>query len=377
MVQKSKKMIPIIKPDIDIKGSISEIKKVLESGILTKGKNVLEFEKNFSDFLGVKYALTTTSATTALHMSLVALGVKQGDEILVSDFTFPATANVIIQTGAKPVLVDIDSSTYNINLNDLKNKITEKTKGIIVVDAFGYPVDIDKIRETVGKDLFILEDSACAFGSIINKKKAGSNADISCFSFHPRKVLTTGEGGMIATNRKDLVDKILILRNHGGILNANGYYDFVEAGFNYRMTEIQAVLGINQLKNYKKILASRREKAKIYFKLLRKISAISLINEEKNVFWNFQSFIVLLDEKIDRGEVVKEMRKRGIETILGTYALHAQPLFRKYGYKAGDLFNSYKAFKQTLTLPLFDKLSEKEIKFIVENLSKVINNFSK
>lgn len=368
-------MIPLVSPKINFNGVKKEIKRILESGILTKGPKVKQFEEMISQYVGTKYTFATTSCTTALHLSLVALGIGPGDEVLVSDFTFPATANVVVQCGARPVFVDIDLDTYNIDLNDLERKITKKTHAIIPVDAFGCPVDMISIMKIAKKyKLFVVEDAACALGAEYKNKKSGSVGDVGCFSFHPRKSITTGEGGMIVTNNNKLAKRITILRDHGGVFSKKkGFYSFEMAGFNYRMTEIQALIGIYQMKNIDRIINQKRKLAKIYSKKLSDIKWISIPRDIPYGKHAFQSFVILLDKKINRNEVIKKMRKMGIETTLGTYALHAQPFFMKnYGYKPGGLKNSFEAFGRTLTLPLYIGLTEKQINYIFKSLKEII-----
>lgn len=367
-------MIKLIIPEIKFKDVAKELKEVIDSGILTRGPNVKKFEKAVASFVGTEYAFTTTSATTALHLSLTALGVKNGDEVLVADFTFPATANVVVQTGAKPILVDIDLNTYDIDFDDLKKKITKKTRAIIPVDAFGCPVDMKNILKIARKyKLFVIEDAACALGAEYYGKKCGSLGTTGCFSLHPRKSITTGEGGLITTNSKNLAQKIELLRNHGGDLNKSGYFTFKEAGFNYRMTEMQAVMGVIQMKKIKQIINRRRKLAKIYSKKLAQFNFLKTPNDPSYGKHIFQSYVVLLDEKINRDGVIKKMRDKGIETTIGTYALHAQPFYIKnYGYKPGDLKNSFEAFHKTLTLPLYSGLTVKQIDYIVDNLKSII-----
>ena len=324
-------MIPIIKPEINFQEIESELKEIFKSGILTKGPRVKKFEKIVAKYVGTKYAFATTSATTALHLSLAALGIGPKDEVLVADFTFPATANVVVQQGAKPVLVDISLDNYNIDKKDLERKITKRTKAIIPVDVFGSPVDMISIMKIAKKyNLAVVEDAACALGAEYKNKKTGTLGDTGCFSFHPRKSITTGEGGMVVTNNSELAKKISILRDHGGVFSKKkGFFSFEMAGFNYRMTEVQALLGIYQMKNIDKIINQKRNLAKIYSKILSNIKGVKLPQEMPYGRHTYQSYVVLLDKKINRNKVIKIMRKKGIETTLGTYALHAQPFLSK------------------------------------------------
>lgn len=366
------KKIPLIKPKINQKKLFTDLKEIIASGILTRGPYVALFEKKLADYLKVKYAFATTSCTTALHLGLVAGGIKTGDEVLVSDFSFPASGNVIVQVGAKPVFVDIDLETFNINLEDLRSKITSKTKAIMVVHAFGYPANMSEIMKIAKKHyLFVIEDAACAIGSKHKDQYCGAWGDVGCFSFHPRKVITTGEGGAIVTNNAEIARRIEILRNHGGIKAKVGM-DFIEAGFNYRMTEMQAAIGVEQITRLNKINKDRQKIAKKYQKLLKNVENITFQVEPEDGDFNFQSFVVLLSQNINRDAVIKKMAKNSIETTLGTYAMHAQGAFKKFGYKPGDLKNSYFAFKQTLTLPLYEDMTEREIDYIIKNLKSFI-----
>ena len=222
---------------------IEEIKKVLSTGYLTQGPKTAEFEKKVADLIGCRHAFAMSSCTTALHLALVVLGIKEGDEVLVADFTFPATANVVVQQGATPILVDIDLNTFTMNVNDMKRKMTNKTKAIIPVHAFGCSADMDPIMKLANQyGIPVIEDAACAIGTTYYGRYCGNLGTIGCFSFHPRKVITTGEGGMITTNDDELAERIHLLRNHGGVRSGR-WYTYEAAGFNYRMSDIQGAVG--------------------------------------------------------------------------------------------------------------------------------------
>lgn len=355
---------------------IRQIRQVFQSGYLTQGPKVEEFEKVVARYVDTKYAFTTTSATTALHLSLAALGIGRGDEVLLPDFTFPATANVVIQQGAKPVLLDIDLDTFTININDLKRKITPRTKAIIPVHAFGLSADMNPILKLAKENkLFIVEDAACALGTTYYGKKCGSLSTLGCFSFHPRKAITTGEGGMITTNDDKLAEKIKILRNHGGI-REKGRFRFVAAGYNYRMSDIAAAVGIAQMRRLNFILKKRKE---VVSSLLEKLKETERIRLPVIPEWGghvFQSFVVLLDERIDRDKIIQKMKEKGIETTIGTYALSTQPVFRKLltRKEISGLMNSNVAYKQSLTLPLYPKMKNADIKYIIKELKSAIRS---
>src|SRR5262249_37119272 len=332
---------------------ISEIRGVLDSGYLTQGPKVAEFERSVAGCVGTKYAFATTSATTALHLSLVALDVGPGDEVLVPDFTFPATANVVIQQGARPVLVDIDLETFTIDVDDLAEKITPRSKAIIPVHTFGLSADMGPILELADRHgLAVVEDAACAIGATYYGKPCGSLAETGCFSFHPRKVITTGEGGMITTSDDLLAEKIQLLRNHGGV-RQEGRFTFEAAGYNYRMSDILAAVGAAQMRKLDGLIRRKRELAAQLTEKLRGIDGVELHEEPGWGGHIYQSYVIGLDDRIDRDQVIGSMRQRGIETTLGTYALHAQLFFaRQNNYRPGDLPNSYRAYRQSLTLPL-------------------------
>jgi len=371
-------MIPLIKPDLSYADVAGDIEEVIKSGQLTRGRNVQEFERLIADYVGTKYAFTTTSGTTALHLSLVAAGVGEGDEVLVSDFTFPASGNVIVQCGATPILVDCRPGYFDMDMNDAENKITESTRAILAVDPFGQPcnaIDLRKLSDEHG--LFLLEDAACALGARSDTHICGAWSDAGCFSFHPRKVITCGEGGAITTDDDRLAEKIEILRNHGGLANEGVSLDFVDAGFNYRLSEVQAVLGIAQIRRIEDIIGRRREIAKQYLSKLQDIDFCKIPLTTEVHGCTFQSFVILLNDNIDRDVVILGMKEAGVETTIGTYAMHAQPFFAKYGYDPGDLPNSWRAQQQSLTLPLSYDLTFSDIDSIINCLFNQIESLNK
>lgn len=369
-------MIPIIKPDIAFEDVVDDFRAIIESGRLTSGPYVKKFEEYLSGYVGTRYAFSTTSCTTAMHLSLVAKEIGPGDEVLVADFTFPATGNVVVQTGAIPVLVDCRGDNFEMDLSDARAKLTKKTRAIIVVSPFGQPCHMaDVVRFGREHELFVIEDAACALGAQLDGRLAGGWPDVGCFSFHPRKVITAGEGGAIATNDPAIAEKILVLRSHGG-KSYDGLvgFQFKENGFNYRLSEIQAAMALEQLSRIEEILADRRRSAKTYMALLAEISEVAIPLTSLPQDCTFQSFVLMLDDDIDRNAVIGEMRECGIETTLGTYALHTHPAFSRFGYEAGDLPNSFKAQNQSLTLPLLANMPAETIDKIVSTLRGIIHS---
>ncbi len=276
------KYIPLVKPTFDSRKLAQDLANIARTGILTRGPYLAKFEQQLRNYLKVKYVFATTSCTTALHLALVAAGIGDGDEVLTSDFSFPATGNVIVECGAKPVFIDIDLEGLCLNLKDLEKKITSKSRTIMVVHAFGYPAKMNEIMRIARKNhLVVIEDAACALGSKHKTKFLGTWGDLGCFSFHPRKNITTGEGGAVVTNDKKIAEKIEILRNHGGV-KKNNHWEFVKAGFNYRLSELQAALGAQQMPKIDKITKERRKVACKYLAALEGVAELSLPQEPKD-----------------------------------------------------------------------------------------------
>lgn len=352
---------------------LEEISKVLSTGYLTQGPKTVEFEQKVAEYIGCKYAFAMSSCTTALHLSLVVLDVKPGDEVLVADFTFPATANVVVQQGAIPVLVDIDLDTFTVNVDDLHRKITPKTKAIIPVDAFGCAANYDSILKIAEEhNLPVIEDAATAIGTKYYDRFCGNLTTLGCFSFHPRKVITTGEGGMITTNDAQLAEKIKLLRSHGGV-RTGAWFQYEEAGFNYRLSDVLGAMGVAQMEKLPKLIEQKR---KLAASLSEKLSGIAGVRVPVEPKWGghiFQSYVILVDEGLDRDTIVEKMKARGIETTLGTYALHDQPFFqREFGYSVGQLPNSHAAFTRTITLPLYPQMSQSDLDLVADTLKAVI-----
>lgn len=353
---------------------LEEVEKVLRTGYLTQGPKVAEFEELVKKMIGVKYAFSTSSCTTALHLSLAALNIKPGDEVLVQDYTFPATANVVVQLGAIPVFVDINLDTFTIDLEDLERKLSPKTRAIIPVDTFGCSVDMDPINEMAARyNIPVLEDAACAFGTTYKDRYCGNLSAVGCFSFHPRKAITTGEGGMILTNDGQLAERIALLRSHGGV--RTGYwFEYEDAGFNYRMSDIQGAIGIAQMEKLPYILGRKTELARA---LTERLSAIKGIRTPVQPAWGghvYQSYVILVDETIDRDDLIHQMRSQDIECTIGTYACHDQPFFqRTYGYRTGELKNSHAAFTRSVALPFYPQQTDADLDRIQEALGQVIN----
>lgn len=361
--------IPLARPDVDFNEVADDIRAILDSGILTSGPYVARFEHAVAALVGVEHAVATTSATTALHLTLAALGVGPGDDVLVADFTFPATANVVVQLGARPILVDCAPGSFAIDPDVAESLMTPRTVAVIPVDPFGQPADLPRLDQLATRHgIALVEDAACALGAEIAGRPCGSWPVAGCFSFHPRKTVTTGEGGMVTTADAELAATLRRLRNHGGAPAAVGMC-FTDNGFNYRMSEIAAALGLAQLRRFDQILADRRRCASCYRELLGRVPGIAVPELPPDGHCTYQSFVVVLDANVDRDAVVHTLRARGIETTLGTYALHAQPAFARFGYRPGDLPNSWHYQRQSLTLPLLPGMADPDIEAVVDALA--------
>ncbi len=366
-------MIPIIRPDVSFAEAADELRAVLDSGMLSRGPKVVAFEKGIADRIGVSHAIATTSATTALHLSLAAVGIGPGDEVLVSDFTFPASGNAIVQAGAVPVMVDCLPGRFDLDPDDAAAKVTPRTKAIMPVDPFGQPAELAAVHALARTHgLTVVEDSACALGAVRGGVPCGAWPGVGCFSFHPRKVLTTGEGGMVTTNDPEIARRAALLRNHGGE-TVDGRATFVANGFNYRMGEIQAALGIVQMRRLDGILEDRRRTAALYMeRLAGALPEVAIPLSAPASDCTFQSFVVVLPETADRDAAIATLRGVGIETTLGTYAMHAHPAFARFGYRPGDLPNSHRMQARSLTLPLLPRMESAVVARVVDALKTAL-----
>lgn len=321
--------LPISEPSLSGKELEYVTDCITSNWISSAGNYVQQFESNFADYCEVKYAISVCNGTAALHLSMLALDIGPNNEVIMPDLTFIATANAVSYTGAKPVFVDIDRKTWNIDPYQIEASITDKTKAIIPVHLYGHPVDIDPIMKIAEKyNLYVVEDAAEAHGAEYKQKKVGSFGDMGIFSFYGNKIITTGEGGMITTNSKETANRLKILRDHG--MSSSKRYWHPVLGYNYRLTNIQAAVGVAQLEKIDNILFSKRKIAERYIKRLFGIKGITLPPNEvwaKNVYWLF-SIIIEDDFNITRDELIDHLSKHGIETRPFFPSLHTQPIYK-------------------------------------------------
>lgn len=385
-----RKMIPIAKPTLDERET-EAASKVILSGWLTQGPQVAAFEKEFAEIVGAPYACAVSNCTTALHLALLAVGVGQGDEVITVSHSFIATASVIRYCGATPVFVDIEQGGFNIDVQQIEHAITPKTKAILCVHQLGMPCDLRKIVE-IGKKhgIPVVEDAACAIGSEIQwgvewHKIGKPHGDIACFSFHPRKILTTGDGGMITTGSKELDAKVRLWRQHSmnvpdTVRHGSAqviFENYPEVGFNYRMTDVQAAIGREQLKRLPEILEHRRRIARLYAQRLRDIPGLGIPSEPAWARTNWQSYCVRLPAGADQRAVMQSMLDNGVSTRRGVMCAHREPSYPAGTYRAASyLSRSEAAQDNCIILPLYGQMTEADVKTVAEALEYALANTS-
>ncbi|MEM4202659.1 MAG: DegT/DnrJ/EryC1/StrS family aminotransferase [Candidatus Methanomethylicaceae archaeon] len=370
--------IPTIEED-----DLQAVCEALASGYLVQGPRVAAFEQAVADYVGVQHAVAVSNCTAALHLSLLALDTQPGDLVIVTAYSFIATANVIELCGAQPVFVDIQPDTFNMDPNRLEDVLkrlmsvretARRVKAILPVHTFGQVADMPAILELANRyELPVIEDAACALGATLHGRQAGTWGVMGCFSFHPRKAITTGEGGMVVTNDAGLARRLRALRNHGQDPESS-LPDFIMPGFNYRMTEFQAALGLTQMAKLDRIIAVRRRLAKHYDDLLKDTPLqIPVVAPGSQPV--YQSYVVLLPERAAayRSVIITHLKEQGIETTIGTWHMPLTTYFRRrYGYRSGDFPVAEQVSARSLTLPLYEALSSQEQCRIAASLLQII-----
>lgn len=368
--------VPFFSPYIDSFDKKTVV-KVLGSTLLTDGPQLLEFENKFAKFIGVKYAVGVSNATSALQLSLKALGIGPGDEVIVPDMTFVATANAVLLAGATPVLVDVDNSDMNISIESLKKSITSRTRAILPVHFAGKACQINEIQKIARSNkLFVIEDCAHAIGTKLYGKHVGTFGDAGCFSFYPTKNITTLEGGMIITNKKRISDFARSARNHGITKSLSQRYkskkpwdyDILEPGYNYRLDEVRAGLGINQLKKIINLNTLRKKAFEYYNERLSNKKGIEIPQTGMPDEHSFHLYIIKIEKEfnISRDEMYVKFLKTGIRTTVHYKPLHTFSLMKKGAKIYDELTNSKHLFQKILSLPLYPQISRKQQDLVID-----------
>jgi perosamine synthetase len=358
---------------------IKAVSDVLRSDFLTTGPKVEEFEKTIADYVGAKYAVAVSNGTAALHVACLAVGVKPGDEVITTPLTFAASANCVLYCGGTPVFADVDSKTYNIDPEDIEKKITSRTKGIIPVHFTGQPCDMDAIHAIAKKyNLWVLEDAAHALGAEYKGKKIGALSDMTEFSFHPVKHITTGEGGMVTTNNSELYERLKLFHTHGITHDANQmthnegawYYEQLELGYNYRITDFQCALGISQMKKLPMFLKRRREIAAQYDEAFKNCKAITVPYQAPFAKNAYHIYIIQV-KNMPRKEAYDKLKAAGLGVNVHYVPTYKFPYYQEHGYENVHCPNAENIYSKCITIPLFAKMTDTEVEYVIEQVLKL------
>jgi dTDP-4-amino-4,6-dideoxygalactose transaminase len=377
-----KRQITIAKPTLGDE-EWRALRDPITSGWMTQGPKVAAFQEAFAERHQVGHALATTSCTTAMHLILAALEIGPGDEVIVPAFTWVATANVVLYCGATPVFVDVDPATYNMDIDQAIAKITPRTKAILPVHLFGLCADMDALLDRA-KGIPVIEDAACAAGSECRGKPAGSKGTAAAFSFHPRKVITTGEGGMVTTQDETLADRMDCLRNHGAEVSEEQRHhgprpylmpDFKLLGFNYRMSDLQGAVGLEQLRKLDHLIEQRRLWARFYDQELAEISWLRTPQVAEGFGHSWQAYVCFVDERkspLSRNRLMDYLQQCGISTRPGTHAVHMLGYYReRFGFRAEDYPVARDCDHYTITLPLHNQMTPEDYRYVASTLRSV------
>lgn len=381
------KYIPYGRQSID-RDDIREVVKVLKSDWITQGPKVQEFESALAKYCGAKYAVAVSSGTAALHIACLAAGIRQLDEVITSPITFVASANCILYCGGKPVFADVQEDTINIDPQEVKKKITKKTKAIIPVHFAGHPCDMKEIATIVKKhNLIIIEDACHALGAKYQDKKIGAceYSDMVVFSFHPVKHITTGEGGAILTNNKKVYEKLKALRTHGIYkhkkISQKGlwYYEMRDPGFNYRITDFQCALGLSQLRKLDKFLQRRKEIVAFYNQKFHNNNFFDLPNERENTRSSWHLYPIRLKNgyKSKRKLIFELLRKNGVGVQVHYIPVYLHPYYQRLGYKKGLCPCAEDFYEREISLPLYPLLKKSQLEYIVDRAFKVFHTLGR
>lgn len=373
-------MIPIAKPFLNDEEARAAYDTIL-TGWVTQGPRVEEFEQKFFEYAGAKYAVAISNCTTALHLAFIVAGVAEGDEVICPSLSYIATANSILHAGAKPVFAEVEES-YNMDVRHAESLITPKTKAILIVHQIGMPADIDAFKKLCEKhNLKLIEDAACAVGSVYKEKKIGSHSELVCFSFHPRKVITTGDGGMITTSNQEYYNRLKLLRQHGMSVSDRVrhqsskiiFEEHTEVGYNYRMTDIQAAVGIKQLEKLDWLIGERKKIAAKYHAAFSNIDFIRLPQEKEGYSTNWQSYSIYLKSNcpVGRNELMEKLLERGISTRRGIMTSHREVAYREY-CKNISLPVSENLCDNSILIPIFVPMKDEEVEKVINEVKAVL-----
>lgn len=375
-----RKMIPYGRQTIE-EDDIQAVVDVLRSDYLTTGPKIAEFEKMVADYVGAKYAVAISNGTSALHAACFAAGIQPGDEVITTPLTFAASSNCVLYCGGTPVFADVDLKTYNIDPEDIRRKITDKTKAIIAVHLAGQPCDMDEIHKIAKEhDLLVIEDGAHALGSVYKGKKIGTLSDMTTFSFHPVKPITTGEGGMIVTDNEEFYKKMMLFRSHGitrdeNLMTRNDgpwFYQQLDLGYNYRITDIQCALGSSQMKKLDRFLARRKEIVARYNEAFADCENIIIPYQLPETESGWHLYIVQV-KNCDRRKVFEALRKQEIAVNVHYIPVYMHPYYQEHGYKDVHCRNAEEVYSHIISLPLYPTLMVEEQEYVIETLKHVIN----
>ena len=371
-------MIPYGKQTIE-QDDIQAVVDVLKSDFLTTGPQIAEFEQTVADYVGAKYAVAISNGTSALHAACFAAGIGPGDEVITTPLTFAASANCVLYCGGTPVFADVDPKTYNIDPEDIRRKITDRTKAIIAVHLAGQPCDMDAIHSIAREHgLIVIEDGAHALGSVYKGKKVGSLSDMTTFSFHPVKPITTGEGGMIVTDNEDFYKKMILFRSHGitrddSMMTRNDgpwFYQQFDLGYNYRITDIQCALGCSQMKKLDRFLARRKEIVARYNEAFADCDNIITPYQLSDTESGWHLYIVQV-KNCDRRQVFENMREKGIGVNVHYIPVYMHPYYQEHGYENVHCANAEEIYSHIISLPLYPGLTFEQQDYVIDTLKSL------
>jgi dTDP-4-amino-4,6-dideoxygalactose transaminase len=374
-------MIPIAKPYLTQEDAQAAYDTIM-TGWITQGPRVQEFEEKFAAYTGAKFAVALSNCTTGLHLAMIVSGIGKDDEVICPSMSYIATANSIMYVGAKPVFAEINPETYNLDVADVENRITSKTKAVLLAHQIGMPADIDAFRELCNRrGLLLIEDAACAAGCSYKGKKIGSHSDLVCFSFHPRKVISTGDGGMVTTNNEAFAKRMKQLRAHGMSVSAGDrhgsskliFEDHLEVAYNYRMTDIQAAVGIKQLEKLDWIIQERRKIADQYLSAFADIPFIRLPKEGEGMYTNWQSFSIYLkpESTVKRNDLMQALLDIGIASRRGVMTSHRETAYKTY-CSGLSLPVTEDACDNSIIIPLYVPMSQAEVDEVIRGFRKCL-----